>query len=73
MSAASHTRCTYRRLATTLDEADIGPEPPAGGCNGHSSELDVNRGCFQKSQDLLAKMLSEEEHGDGKELVTTEK
>ena len=88
MSPASHTRCTYRRLATTFDEADIELNEGLGQLHqlvaatttatssmsmGAGDRADNEHEYFQMSVDLLPKILNGEETGDGFELVTTGK
>ena len=46
---ASHTRCFYRRLPTTFDEAQVelnggpGQIHQYGGCSGHSNEPTIHK------------------------------
>ena len=87
-SAASRTRSAHRRLAPTLDEAEIELNEGLGRIHqlvaatatatssmsiGAGDRADNEHEYLQKLLDLLATILNEDENGDGFELVTTEK
>ena len=85
MCTVSHTHCTCRRLATMFETelnegfggihqlVAVTATATSSTFMGTGYRADNEHEYLLKSLDLLAKMLNEEDTGDGFEVVTTEK